>query len=90
MRFDDEYDDEYDEREHWRNEDDEIDYWQDAYDNIPSFADPRGGSALRAETPDNPRIYPCPTCGVENVLTAQDVELGYQCNACAQIAERGW
>jgi len=27
------------------------------------FADPGGGSALRAETEDNPRIYPCPNCG---------------------------
>ena len=26
------------------------------------FADPGGRSALRAETPDNPRDQPCPTC----------------------------
>ena len=29
------------------------------------FADPGGKSALRAATRDNPRIYPCPTCGAE-------------------------
>jgi hypothetical protein len=47
------------------------------------------GSALRAETPDNPRIYPCPTCGAENVLTLIDKARHYQCDRCADRAERG-
>ena len=51
------------------------------------FADPSGRSSLRAETPDNPRIYPCPTCGEKGVLTLKDVRLGYQCNRCADRAE---
>ena len=54
------------------------------------FADPGGNSALRAATPDNPRIYPCPTCGEPNRLTRIDKERGYQCDACADRAERGW
>lgn len=51
------------------------------------FADPDGRSALRAATSDNPRIYPCPTCGDEDVLTLKDVKQGYQCNGCADRAE---
>lgn len=54
-----------------------------------NFADPGGNSALRAATRDNPRIYPCPTCGGENLLTGRDMELGYQCDACADRDERG-
>jgi endogenous inhibitor of DNA gyrase (YacG/DUF329 family) len=54
------------------------------------FADPGGHSALRAVTRDNPRNQPCPTCGAENVLTPADVSLGYQCDRCADQAERGW
>jgi hypothetical protein len=54
------------------------------------FADPGGNSALRAATPDNPRIYPCPTCGEPNRLTRIDKERGYQCDSCADRAERGW
>ncbi len=53
------------------------------------FADPGGRSALRAATPDNPRVHPCPTCGTQNVLTPADVARGYQCNRCADRAERG-
>lgn len=53
------------------------------------FADPGGGSALRAASPSNPRIYPCPTCGRENKLTPKDIALGYQCDSCADRAERG-
>ena len=53
------------------------------------FADPGGKSALRAATKDNPRDCPCPTCGAENVLTRKDVSLGYQCDQCADRAERG-
>lgn len=45
------------------------------------------GSALRAETEDNPRDCPCPTCGTENVLTRIDKARGYQCDRCADAAE---
>jgi hypothetical protein len=54
------------------------------------FAHPGGRSALRRETPDNPRNLPCPTCGDEDMLTPADVDRGYQCDACADAAERGW
>jgi hypothetical protein len=53
------------------------------------FADPGGTSALRAASPSNPRIHPCPTCGEPHRLTAKDKRLGYQCDACADAAERG-
>lgn len=53
------------------------------------FADPGGRSALRAETKDNPRNLPCPNCGVANRLTPLDRARGYQCDACADQAERG-
>lgn len=53
------------------------------------FADPGGESALRAATPDNPRNLPCPNCREPNRLTPADVAQGYQCNACAERAERG-
>lgn len=64
-------------------------YYEDDYLDEMDFADPGGRSALRAATPDNPRIYPCPTCGAENRLTSKDVALGYQCNVCADRDERG-
>ena len=54
------------------------------------FADPGGRSALRAAGPDNPRNLPCPTCGEPDRLTPRDRALGYQCNHCADMAERGW
>lgn len=53
------------------------------------FADPGGRSALRAATKDNPRNLPCPTCKRENRLTPKDVSLGYQCDFCADQAEKG-
>lgn len=53
------------------------------------FADPGGRSALRAATRSNPRNRPCPTCGRKNVLTPIDVQRGYQCDRCADRAERG-
>lgn len=59
-------------------------------DNRIAFADPGGRSALRAETHDNPRNLPCPNCGAENVLTPADRAQGYQCDRCADQAERGW
>ena len=54
------------------------------------FADPGGRSALRAATKRNPRNKPCPTCGSKNVLTLLDVQCGYQCDRCADQAERGY
>jgi len=60
----------------------------DLYDD--DFADPGGNSALRAETPTNPRNLPCPTCHVENMLTPQDRACGYHCDVCANARERGF
>lgn len=53
------------------------------------FADPGGSSALRAATSGNPRNLPCPNCGEPDRLTPADRAAGYQCNACANIAEGG-
>lgn len=65
--------------------------WDDDDDDDRSmFADPGGTSALRAETPTNPRNLPCPTCHTPNVLTPEDKARGYQCDACADRAERGY
>lgn len=61
----------------------------DPYYDQKRFADPGGESALYAESPSNPRIHPCPTCGRENALTSKDVRAGYQCDRCADAAERG-
>lgn len=47
------------------------------------FASP--GSALRA----GKRTHSCPTCKTPNSLTSEDVSLGYQCDSCADRAERG-
>lgn len=72
--------------------DDEPEVWDEGdepFDPNLEFADPGGRSALRAATPDNPRIYPCPHCGRPDRLTARDVALGYQCDSCADAAERG-
>jgi hypothetical protein len=49
------------------------------------FRDPGGNSSLRAGKLE----FPCPTCGEEDVLTAKDVRLGYQCDSCADRLERG-
>jgi hypothetical protein len=55
------------------------------------FQDPGSDSALRASSRSNPRNLPCPTCGEPNRLTQKDVNLGYQCNACARRDEGcGW
>lgn len=53
----------------------------------PGFANPGANSALRAETPWNPRDRPCPNCRTESVLTRYDEFLGYQCDYCADRAE---
>lgn len=79
-------DDEYYESESGDFEDEYED--EDLIDGV-GFADPGGRSSLRAETSSNPRNLPCPTCGVENRLTPKDVARGYQCNSCADKAERG-
>ena len=54
------------------------------------FADPGGRSALRAETPTNPRIHPCPECEQPYRLTQKDVDLHYVCDRCADRREQGW
>ena len=53
------------------------------YENCYNFRDPGGRSALR----NGKRIYPCPTCGRENMLTEKDKKLGYQCDICADGLE---
>jgi hypothetical protein len=53
------------------------------------FADPGGNSALRAATKKNPRNLPCPHCKQPNRLTRADKLCGYQCDECADRAERG-
>lgn len=64
-------------------------YDEDEFNSDSDFADPGGHSALRAATEDNPREYPCPNCGTPDVLTRIDRLKGYQCDACADRAERG-
>lgn len=83
---DDDFDD-FEDADQW---DGDMDNDVDSYDDDRSeFADPGGNSALRAATPDNPRIHDCPTCGHPNRLTAADVSRGYQCDSCADAAETG-
>jgi len=53
------------------------------------FAAPGGRSALRAANKRNPRNLPCPTCKKPNRLTPQDRANHYQCDECADRAERG-
>jgi hypothetical protein len=71
---------------------DRVHYDYDALSTSPMqpFADPGGNSALRAASARNPRIFPCPSCGEPDRLTPADRALGYQCNACADRAERGY
>jgi hypothetical protein len=69
------YADEYDDEE-----------WEER---VERFADPGGESALYAADRNNPRDQKCPTCGWPNVLTHLDVAAGYQCDSCANAAERG-
>lgn len=57
------------------------------YDYDDDFQDPGGRSSLRRATRSNPRNRPCPNCGRKNTMTPRDVELGYQCNNCADRAE---
>jgi hypothetical protein len=53
------------------------------------FANCDSDSALRAADDDNPRNLPCPTCGEPDCLTPADEARGYQCDECADRAERG-
>jgi len=63
--------------------------WDDNDQSCIDFADPGGRSALRAATKGNPRNLPCPNCGKKNRLTPADRACGYQCDSCADRAERG-
>lgn len=76
--------DDYEDDDYYPDEDEE-----DMIDGV-GFADPGGKSALRAATPENPRIYPCPSCHAPNALTQIDVSRGYQCDGCANAAEQGY
>lgn len=68
----------------------DADYFDDEeFTGEPDFADPGGTSALRAASPSNPRNLPCPNCGGLNLLTPADRARGYQCDSCADRAERG-
>lgn len=76
----------------WMTRDECSSLWEDEEDYLidgVGFADPGGHSALRAATPSNPRNLPCPTCGRPNMLTPIDRQRGYQCDICADAAERG-
>ena len=66
------------------------DSMHDYDDDRSMFADPGGNSALRAESRTNPRNLPCPTCCEPNRLTRADRSRGYQCDQCANEAERGY
>lgn len=79
--------DEFEGDEDFDDDSEDFDEW--SAEEGDEFADPGGRSALRAASPSNPRIHPCPTCGAENVLTLKDVKLGYQCDGCADRAEGG-
>ena len=68
---------------------DDYNYFDDELIDGVGFANPGGNSALRAATRSNPRDQPCPTCKAPDRLTGIDVRRGYQCDACADMAERG-
>jgi hypothetical protein len=69
---------------------DECDWENDLDGEDFDFAEPGGRSALRAARPGNPRNLPCPNCEKPDRLTPRDKALGYQCDECADRAERGW
>jgi hypothetical protein len=64
-------------------------YPEEEDDDRSMFQDPGGNSALRRATASNPRIHRCPTCGGQNRLTQEDINLHYQCDECADAAELG-
>jgi len=70
-------------------EPEEDDPYPDDDDDRSMFADPGGTSALRAASKSNPRNLPCPTCGLSNMLTPKDRDLGYQCDRCSDAIEWG-
>jgi hypothetical protein len=70
-------------------DDDDFDPGERDDDGDIRFADPGGNSALRAASESNPRNLPCPNCGQPDRLTPADVARGYQCDSCADHAERG-
>lgn len=82
VALDEEAEDEFD--------DDNYDEYGDCDSDRIHFANPGSNSALRAATADNPRDRPCPTCERPNLLTREDVRLGYCCDSCADKAEKGW
>lgn len=82
-QYDDDFDMEPGDERPWDGEED-----GELIDGV-GFADPGGRSALRAATPENPRNLPCPTCKRPNMLTPLDVARHYQCDICADQAERG-
>lgn len=63
--------------------------YDDDYRDRLEFAEPGGRSALRAASKRNPRNLPCPNCHKKNKLTPEDRTHGYQCDECADRAERG-
>lgn len=74
-----------------QREDDTMGYFDDDYeDHDINFADPGGNSALRAASDSNPRNISCPNCGEPDRLTPEDKAHGYQCDTCANRAERGF
>ena len=66
-----------------------LDYDEIAAHDSDDFADPGGPSALRSAGFKNPRNLPCPSCGEPDRLTPADRTRGYQCDGCADAAERG-
>lgn len=85
MEDDDDFDDEDRDEEYYDDRDcDEDGYLVDGV----GFANEY--SALRAETPENPRNLPCPTCKQPNRLTPADQRRGYHCDRCADKLERGY
>jgi hypothetical protein len=70
-------------------DDDNYDEYGDYETDRIMFANPGSNSSLRAATATDPRNKPCPNCGSPNRLTGADVLLGYQCDPCADRAERG-
>ncbi len=80
----DDYPEEYYDRDYYDH-----DYYDHDYYDRMEFADPGGNSALRAATRDNPRNLPCPNCKAPNRLTPKDKALGYCCDRCADMNERG-
>ena len=78
------------EEEEEEEEIDDYDPWDDDMYAGDGYYFANAGSSLRAESESNPRNLPCGTCGAENVLTPADRSRGYQCDSCANRAERGW